>query len=346
MLLEDGARALRTDASITDPAPGAGSSLSPVDVAPVTGCVGMRPGTSAAIMGSMPDSHSSQDDRSDPDDLSVVFSAAPAPEAEDAAPADAAALTGWPWFLPQDGLRHEDLVHAVDEDPRDAAESLARIALVRRAVTLLEHIGSGRPLTSEGELDPADVRALAVAMDLDLDEQEPVSMREIGAIVGPWNSLIAGKWLSVSGGEVVPGEGMVPAAARSEDPAAFVRFARAVIVLLVLESLGQGGEEGGLFGGSDTFTALLHTVAPDGLLLPATIRIALDQGLVPADPAGDPDMDEINRYWQAERDLGTLAAYGLLHREPLPDGQAVRYLGTVEVLVEAYGALEMFEELD
>lgn len=294
----------------------------------------------------MRETHSSRDDHPVPDDLSVVFSAAPAPEAEDAAPADAAALTGWPWFLPQDGLRHEDLVHAVDEDPRVAAESLARIPLVRRAVTLLEHIGSGRPLTSEGELDPADVRALAVAMDLDLDEQEPVSMREIGAIVGPWNSLIAGKWLSVSGGEVVPGEGMVPAAARSEDPAAFVRFARAVIVLLVLESLGQGGEEGGLFGGSDTFTALLHTVAPDGLLLPATIRIALDQGLVPADPADDPDMDEINRYWQAERDLGTLAAYGLLHREPLPDGQAVRYLGTVEVLVEAYGALEMFEELD
>ena len=293
------------------------------------------------------ETHSSRDDHPVPDDLSVVFSAAPAPEAADAASADAAALTGWPWFLPQDGLGREELEPTVDveDDPVGAAETLARIPLVRGAVALLEHVGEGLPLTSEGELGSGDVRALAAAMGLDLGEQEPVSMREIGAIVGPWNSLIAGKWLSVSGGEVVPGEGMVPAAARSEDPAAFVRFARAVIVLLVLESLGQGGEEGGLFGGSDTFTALLHTVAPDGLLLPATIRIALDQGLVPADPAGDPDMDEINRYWQAERDLGTLAAYGLLHREPLPDGQAVRYLGTVEVLVEAYGALEMLEDL-
>ena len=147
----------------------------------------------------MRETHSSRDDHPVPDGLSVVFSAAPAPQHEEPAPA-AAEPTGWPWFLPQDGLRHEDLVHAVDEDPRDVAESLARIPLVRRAVTLLEHI--------------------------------------------------------------------------------------------------------------------------------------------------DPDMDEINRYWQAERDLGTLAAYGLLHREPLLDGQAVRYLGTVEVLVEAYGALEMFEELD
>lgn len=296
----------------------------------------------------MRETHSSRDDHPVPDDLSVVFSAAPAPEAADAASADPAEPTGWPWFLPQDGLGREELEPTVDveDDPVGAAETLARIPLVRGAVALLEHVGEGLPLTSEGELGSGDVRALAAAMGLDLGEQEPVSMREIGAIVGPWNSLIAGKWLSVSGGEVVPGEGMVPAAARSEDPAAFVRFARAVIVLLVLESLRQGGEEGGLFGGSDTFTALLHTVAPGGLLLPATIRVALDQGLVPADPAGDPDMDEINRYWQVERDLGTLAAYGLLHREPLPDGQAVRYLGTVEVLVEAYGALEMFQDPD
>lgn len=293
----------------------------------------------------MTETHSSRDDHPVPDDLSVVFSAAPAPEAADAASADAAALTGWPWFLPQDGLGRAELEPTVDveDDPVGAAEALARVPLVRGAVALLEHVGEGLPLTSEGELDPADVRALVE--ELGLDGEEPTTMREIGAIVGPWNSLIAGRWLSVSGGEVVPGEGMVPAAARSEDPAAFVRFARAVIVLLVLESLRQGGEEGGLFGGSDTFTALLHTVAPGGLLLPATIRIALDQGLVPADPAGDPDMDEINRYWQAERDLGTLAAYGLLQREPLPDGQAVRYLGTVEVLVEAYGALEMLEDL-
>ena len=56
-------------------------------------------------------------------------------------------------------------------------------------------------------------------------------------------------------------------------------------------------------------------------------------------------MDEINRYWQLERDLSTLAAYGLLHRETSPDGQDIRFRGTAEVLIEAYGALEMFEEL-
>ena len=293
----------------------------------------------------MRETHSSRDDHPVPDDLSVVFSAAPSPEVENAAPSEPAEPTGWPWFLPQDGLGREELEPTVDveDDPVGAAETLARIPLVRGAVALLKHVGEGLPLTSEGELDPADVRALVE--ELGLDAEEPTTMREIGGIVGPWNALIAGNWLVTSGTQIVPGEGMVPAAARSEDPAAFVRFARAVIVLLVLESLRQGGEEGGLFGGSDTFTALLHTVTPDGLLLPATIRIALDQGLVPSDPAGDPDMDEINRYWQAERDLGTLAAYGLLHREPLPDGQAVRYLGTVEVLVEAYGALEMLEDL-
>lgn len=292
----------------------------------------------------MRETHSSRDDHPVPDDLSVVFSAAPSPEVEDAAPSDPAEPTGWPWFLPQDGLGREELEPMVDveDDPVGAAETLARIPLVRGAVALLEHVGEGLPLTSEDELDPADVRALVG--ELGLDGEEPTTMREVGGIVGPWNALIAGNWLVTSGTRIVPGEGMVPAAARSDDPAAFVRFARALIVLLVLECLRQGGEEGGLFGGSDTFTALLHTVAPDGLLLPATIRIALDQGLVPSDPAGDPDMDEINRYWQVERDLGTLAAYGLLHREPLPDGQAVRYRGSVEVLVEAYGALEMFQD--
>src|SRR5690606_2658506 len=140
---------------------------------------------------------------------------------------------------------------------------------------------------------------------------------------------------------VMPGEGMVPAADEAEDPAGFVRFVRALMVLLVLESLRQDPEEGGLFGGPDTFTALLHTVAPEGLLLPGTIRVALDRGLVPQDPA----LDELARYWQAERARSPLAAYGLLEREEPPDGQDVRVRGTAEVLIEAYGALEMLEEL-
>jgi predicted transcriptional regulator len=56
-------------------------------------------------------------------------------------------------------------------------------------------------------------------------------------------------------------------------------------------------------------------------------------------------MDEINRYWQVERDLSTLAAYGLLRREVTEDGRDVRFRGTAEVLLEAYGALEMHQEL-
>jgi len=296
------------------------------------------------MMDGMPDPLSTPPDRSDrggpsaPSGDAVVFSAAPAPEPEEAAAPGAPEPSGWPWFLPQDGLRREDLAGAVDveEDPACAAAAFVRIPLVRIATALLEHIGEGRPLTAEGELPAADVRALAEPLGLDPGGEE---------LVGPWNALVAGSWLTVSGAEVVPGEGMVPAAAPDEDPAAFVRFARALLVLLVLESLRQGPEEGGLFGGPDTFTALLHTVAPDGLLLPATIRVALDRGLVPDDPGGDPDMDEIHRYWQTERDLSTLAGCGLLHRETMPDGQDVRVRGTVEVLVEAFGALEMFEEL-
>jgi hypothetical protein len=325
-------------------------------------------------MDPMPEQHNTRDDQTDPTGIpgtgpapgpgsdSVVFSAAPAP-APDPAPA-APEQTGWPWFLPQDGLRHEDLDSAVDleQDPAEAAAVYARIPLVRGAVALLEHIGEGSPLGPDGGLGAADVRALvgAVGIELDADPgtdfladpssdrgaEEPAAMGEAAELVGPWNALVGGGWLTVDDVEVTPGEGMVPAAAQDEDPEAFVRFARALIVLLVLDGLRRGPDEGGLFGGPDTFTALLHTVGPEGLLLPATIRIALDRGLVPADPGGDPDMDEIHRYWQAERDLTALAAYGLLDRETSPDGQDVRVRGTVEVLVEAYGALEMLEELD
>jgi len=306
------------------------------------------------MMDGMPDPQSTSPDRSDRggpaahSSDAVVFSAAPAPEPDAAdVPVGAPEPTGWPWFLPQDGLRREDLAGAVDVegDPTAAADAYARIPLVRGAVRLLEHVGAGSPLTPEGELAPDVVRALVEDLGLDLDGREPGSMREAGEIVGPWNALVAGGWLVVDGARLEPGAGMVPAAAQSEDPGAFVGFARALLVLLVLEALRQEPEEGGLFGGPDTFTALLHTAAPEGLLLPATIRVALDRGLVPADPGGDPDMDEINRYWQTERDLSTLADYGLLHRDTSPDGQDVRVRGTVEVLVEAFGALEMLEEL-
>ncbi|AXK44207.1 hypothetical protein [Brachybacterium saurashtrense] len=254
-----------------------------------------------------------------PGDLSVVFSAAP-PPAEDAASL-APEQSGAPWFLPEDGPRPDDLASAVDvdADPVGAAATLAQIPVVRGAVELLAHVGEGR---EAGEVDV-------------LDEH-----------VGPWNALVAGRWLSRDGERIVPGEGMMPVADEAGDPAGFVRFARALLVLLVLEGLRQGPEEGGLFGGTETFTAMLCTVVPGGLLLPATISVALERGLVPDDLAGDPDMDEISRYWQTEHDLATLAAYGLLQRETSPGGEDIRYRGTPEVLVEAFAALEMSQELD
>src|SRR5699024_5845946 len=99
----------------------------------------------------MPETPSTQDDHPAPGDLSVVFSAAPDPAAEGATP-QSPEPTGWPWFLPQDGLRPEDLDRAADleTDPAGAAATLARIPLVHGAVELLEHVGDGHPLTPEG----------------------------------------------------------------------------------------------------------------------------------------------------------------------------------------------------
>lgn len=280
---------------------------------------------------------------------SVLFSHAPAPEpsSPDSAVSAGQVSTTWPWFLPQDVLRRTDLERVVDveEDPAGAAAVFARIDLVHRALRLLELVGEGRRITSDRALDMADVRALVEAWQLDVGGQEMTSMWVVGAIVGPWNALVSGGWLELEDAHVRPGDGLAPAVPPAADPTAFVRFARALILLLLLDTLQQGPEEGGLFGESDTFTALLHTVSPQGLQLPATIRVALDRDLVPADPGGDPDMDEIQRYWQTGRDLAALATYGLLRQETSADGDDICFRGTVEVVAEAYGALEMLEEL-
>src|SRR5699024_7912979 len=144
----------------------------------------------------------------------------------------------------------------------------------------------------------------------------------------------------------LPRAAVLPAAPPTPAPAAFSRFARPLPLLLVLDALRQDPERGGLFGDPDPFAALLHTLAPEGLALPATIRVALDRGLVPSDPAGDPDMDEIQRYWRTQSDLAALASYGLLHREITPDGQENRWRGTLEAVVEIFGALEMADDPD
>src|SRR5699024_2918280 len=105
----------------------------------------------------------------------------------------------------------------------------------------------------------ADVRALVEAWQLDLGEQKLTTMWQVGPIVGPWNALVSGGWLELSSTRVTPGQGLTPAVPQTEDPAAFVRFSRALLMLLILDTLQQGPEEGGLFGGPDTFAALMHT---------------------------------------------------------------------------------------
>lgn len=282
----------------------------------------------------------------------VLFSHAPdlGPGAEEGAGPSGAGQTGWPWFLPQDGLPREDLLSTLDaaQEPVAVAADLAQIPLVRRAVRLLELVGEGRGLSAEGELSLADVRTVleTETPEAELDDQELTSMWQVPAIAGPWNALVSGGWLMLTSTRVLPGDGVTPAASQSEDPEAFLRFSQALILLLVHDALQRSPEDGGLFGDPDLFAALTHTVVAGGLELPATLRVALDRGLVPEDPAGDPDMDEIQRYWRTDRDLAALAAHGLLHRETTPDGQDTLHRGTPEVIAEIFGALEMGGDLE
>ncbi|HEX7349977.1 hypothetical protein [Brachybacterium sp.] len=279
----------------------------------------------------------------------VLFSSAPAAKAEDSSATHGTGeeRRGGRWFLPQvEPARSpfDDLVD-IEQDPAGAAEVYARLPLVHRAVTLLAHVGEGREVTSTGGLALEDVQALLESWELDLGDQEITSMWQVAEIVGPWKALVSGGWLEVSGVSATPGAGPAPAVGQHEDPVAFVRFCRAMILLMVLDALKQDPEGGGVFGGPDTFAALMHTVSPDGLTLPATLRGAIGRGLVPSDLGGDPDMDEVQRYWRTERDLTTLTTYGLLRRETTPDGQDTRFRGTPEVIVDAFGALEAFAEV-
>lgn len=257
-------------------------------------------------------------------------------------------LPDWPWFLPEGELRPERLEGAVDveQDPAGAAAVYGQIPLVQGAVKLLEFVGEGRQVTSTGALRLADVRTVLEAWQIDLGGRKLTSMWQVGEIAGSWNALLSGTWLEVTSTRVRPGEGLVPVAAEQEDPVAFVRFARATITILVLDSLLQGPDEGGLSGGPDTFTALMHTLTPGGLLLPEALRDALDRDLLPRHTDGTTDLEEMERYWWTREDLATLSSYGLLRQEPGPAGEGTRFHGTPEVVVEAFGALQMMSELE
>src|SRR5699024_1771625 len=123
----------------------------------------------AVIMGGMPIPPEPRPDQPDepaaaapvPGTGSVLFSHAPAPEPEPSGGAAGAEQTGWPWFLPQDGLRRDHLAGAVDAetDPAGAAAAYAQIPLVAAATALLEHVGDGREVTADGGLPLAEVHA-------------------------------------------------------------------------------------------------------------------------------------------------------------------------------------------
>lgn len=279
-----------------------------------------------------------------PGSASVLFSNAPAPAPD--APEDVS--PDRPWFLPDAGVQRETLAAMTSplQDPADAAAAFARIPMVQGAVHLLEFVGEGREITSDGALPLEDLRLLAEQGLIDLGAPEPTSMWQVGAIVGPWNALIAGQWLQLAGTRVLPGQGRVPAVSQQEYPVGFVRFARGLVTLLILDALQQGPHDGGLGGGPDTFAALLHTLEPGGLRLPAQIGDAIDHGQVPRMPDGDLDMDEVERFWSTQRDLVTLATYGLLQQETAQEGEGTRFRGTAEMVVEAFGVLEVLTELD
>src|SRR5699024_12505727 len=94
-----------------------------------------------------------------PDTGAVLFSHAPAPEPEPSGGATGAEHTGWPWFLPQGGLRRDHLAGAVDPetDPAGAATAYAQVPLVAAATALLAHVGEGREVTADGGRPLAEV---------------------------------------------------------------------------------------------------------------------------------------------------------------------------------------------
>lgn len=300
------------------------------------------PGASASASASASVAAASADPL--PGSSSVLFSNAPAPAPE----ATENVTPDRPWFLPEAGVQREllEAMTSPEQDPAAAAAAFARIPLVKNAVHLLEFVGEGREITSDGALPLADLRLLAEQGLIDLGTPEPTTMWQLAAIAGAWNTLIAGQWLEPAGTRVRPGQGRVPAIAEQEDPVGFVHFARALVTLLLLDALQQGPHDGGLGGGPDTFTALLHTLEPGGLRLPEQIRDAIDRDQVPRMPDGDLDMDEVERFWLTQRDLLTLATYGLLQQENAEDGEGTWFRGTAEVVVEAFGVLEVLSELE
>src|SRR5699024_12602398 len=108
-------------------------------------------------MGGMPTPPQPRPDQPDaqprvPDTGAVLFSHAAAPEPDPSDGAADAEQTGWPWFLPQDGLRGAHLASAVDAEtgPAGAAAASARTPRDTAATARAGPGAVGRPGAADG----------------------------------------------------------------------------------------------------------------------------------------------------------------------------------------------------
>lgn len=224
----------------------------------------------------------------------------------------------WPWFLPapeeeRAGWSAED--SAVTEDPGAFAVQHAEVALVARAVALLDVVGEGRGTTDSGALVLADVRTLVQRWELPTGAEPPDSMWDVPELVGPWTALTAGGWIEVTGDSARPGEGASPYVPAEQDPDAFIQFARALMGILLLTLSQQKVDHAGFEGGADTFAALFYVTSAEGLTVPDILTGGTDMPGVPRGADGGPDLDQALRLMYTISDLTRLSAYGLIRRD-------------------------------
>ena len=221
-------------------------------------------------------------------------------EALRAAEAQESEQSSWPWFLPE---------------PTHSAEALQEIELaqgpqayagndfVRRALTLLDHVGQGRRVTATGALGRSETAQLLTALGVDRGVR---SMWDHPEIVGPWVTLRDGGWLEVEQGRVRRAAGPVPAVPADGDPEGFVEFAHAVLTAMLLGRDARDREDGGFRGMPDTAAALLVCCREEGLRMPDPTT---------ADPAVQQDSEQIGRWMRVMHDLEQLVAIGALDRD-------------------------------
>lgn len=254
-----------------------------------------------------------------PSGASVLF-AEPGSRSEPLPPEDA---PPWPWFLPEASAVATAL-EPLPEDGEDLASmsaACAEVPLVQRAERLLEFIGDGRPVTATGAMKLADVRRLIDEWGIDPGPGKVTTMWQIDAIVGPWTALIAGGWIELTSTRVLPSaDPIVPYAARSADAAMFAQFAHTLMLVLLISSVRDDPQQGGLRGGEDTAAALLFAGGPTGLTLPDPFGHLLGDGGSPYGSSVPSTLEDARQLLRVESDLHRLSRYGLLRYEERADG--------------------------